>query len=145
MGASSALLRNQHRTQTTREEPVSGVRPRPVLPEVDRVGEAPTSVLRVRASLERNHLHAAFRAIVELGMRIVKAEVRTVGRDAIQTLHVLEADERAPSASRLSEARAALQSIHGLSRLVGPNRAPESPRPKRLRAALPNGNLKWPR
>lgn len=145
MGASSALLKNHGRAQSPSEDPVSGVRPRPVLPDIDGVGEAPTSVLRVRAPLERNHLHAAFRAIVELGMRIVKAEVRAVGRDAIQTLHVLEADERAPTASRLLEARAALRSIHGPSRLVGPNRDGERRRPKRLRTALPTGNVKWPR
>jgi hypothetical protein len=43
------------------------------------------------------------------------------------------------------EARAALRSIHGPSRLVGPNRDGERPRPKRLRAAMPTGNAKWPR
>lgn len=109
------------------------------------MGDAPTSVLRVRASLERNHLHAAFRAIMDLGMRIVKAEVRAVGRESIQTLHVLEADERAPTASRISEARAALRSIHGPAHLVGPERKTEKPRAKRLRVALPTGGVKWPR
>ena len=145
MGASSALLKHHDRTQSTSDEPVSGVRPRPVLPELDGVGDAPTSVLRVRSPLERNHLHAAFRAIFELGMRIVKAEVRTVGREAFQTLHVLEADERAPTASRLSEARAALRSIHGRSHMVRENGDTERPRSKRLRAALPTGGVKWPR
>jgi hypothetical protein len=145
MGAASALLKNRDHTHVTSEEPVSGVRPRPVLPENDGVGEAPTSVLRVRSPIERNHLHAAFRAIMELGMRIVKAEVRAVGREAIQTLHVLEADERAPTASRLSEARAALRHIHGPSHMVRPNGQLERPRGKRLRAALPTGDVKWPR
>jgi hypothetical protein len=145
MGASSALLKHNDRTQNTSEDPVSGVRPRPFLPELDGVGEAPASVLKVRAPLERNHLHAAFRAIVELGMRIVKAEVRAVGSEAFQTLHVQEADERAPTASRLSEARAALRKVHGPSRLVGSHRDTPRPRPKRLRAALPKGNDKWPR
>src|SRR5437867_1403921 len=112
MGVSSALLKSRNGVPIAADEPVSGVRPRPVLPKLDGAGATSTSVLRVRAPLERNHLHAAFRAILDLGMRIVKAEVRAVGRDAIQTLHVLEADERAPSASRLSEARAALRSIH---------------------------------
>lgn len=113
-----------------------------MLPAIAPAGEAPTSVLRVRAPLERNHLHAAFRAIVELGMRIVKAEVRTVGSDAIQTLHLLEADERTPTASRLSQAKAALRSIHGSSRMVASNRDVERSRGKRLRV---NGNDKWPR
>jgi hypothetical protein len=110
---------------------------------LDPIEEASTSsVLRVRAPLERNHLHAAFRAIIELGMRIVKAEVRTVGRDAIQTLHLIEADDRKPSASRLSQAKAALRSIHGSSRMVASNRDADLPRPKRLRTT---GNDKWPR
>jgi len=81
---------------------------------------------------------------MDLGMRIVKAEVRAVGREAFQTLHVLEADERAPTASRLLEARAALRSIYGPSHLAR-NPSTQRPRPKRIRAALPTGDTKWPR
>jgi hypothetical protein len=144
MGASSALTDNSVATEES-DDLVSGVRPRPILPDIESATESTDAVLRVRAPLERNRLHAAFRAIVELGMRIVRAEVQAIGGESIQTLHVIEADERRLSASRLLQARAALCSVHGASRPVSSGHEEGKAHAKRLRSISPITEApKWP-
>jgi len=142
MGALPALAKRGYRSADS-EEPVSGVRLRPVLPPVAEGGSA---VLEVMAPLKTNRLHAGYRALLELGMRIVRAEVRAVGSHVLQKLYLREADERALSDARISQARAALRDVHGPSRLLEPNRKLQNPRAKPLHSALPSmGTVKWQR
>jgi hypothetical protein len=126
-------------------DPASGVRPRPIWPSDGESGGKP-AVLELMTPRKSNRLHAGYRALLELGMRIVRAEVRAVGSHVLQKLYLREADERALSDARLSEARAALRDVHGPSRLLDPDRKPTRPRAKRLRDGAPViGAAKWQR
>lgn len=103
-------------------------------------------MLEVVATIKKNRLHAGYRALVELGMRIVRAEVRTVGRHVIQKLYLGEADERELSSDRLFQAREALQNVHGPTRLLEPRRRNAKPRAKPLRIGPPFiGAVRWQR
>lgn len=144
MGASAVHSDRTYRKVIKEDEPVSGVRPRPALPDFETAG--PSAVLEVVTPRKANRLHAGYRAMLDLGMRIVRAEVRAVGSHVLQKLYLREADERALSDDRLSAARAALRDVHGASRLLEPERAKEQPRAKPLRTSRERmGAVKWQR
>jgi len=144
MGVSAAYSDRAYRKASKDDEPVSGVRPRPVLPELENPG--PTAVLEVVTPRKSNRLHAGYRAVVDLGMRIVRAEVRAVGSHVLQKLYLREADEGALSDDRLCAARAALRDVYGASRLLEPQRASVEPRAKPLSTSAEKmGAVKWQR
>ena len=84
-------------------------------PAVRVVENALQAVVEVKAPKANNPLYRAFRALRDLGVQIVHAEVSAVSDVMIQRFHLVECDGRSLEPRRLSEVLAALSHARPLT------------------------------
>jgi hypothetical protein len=78
-------------------------------------GHAAGAVIEVMAPKANNPLYRAFRALRDLGVQIVHAEVSAMSDFTVQRFHLLESDGRSLEPGRLSEVLAALSRARPLA------------------------------
>ena len=78
-------------------------------------GHAAGAVIEVKAPRANNPLYRAFRALRDLGVQIVHAEVSAMSDFTVQRFHLVECDGRSLEPGRLSEVLAALSRARPLA------------------------------
>jgi hypothetical protein len=82
---------------------------------VVEAGSGARAVVEVKAPKANNPLYRAFRALRDLGVQIVHAEVSAVSDVMIQRFHLVEGDGRSLEPGRLSEVLIALSRARPLA------------------------------